>query len=81
MDTQEVKELIESGIDDAEVEVQNQDHEYAEEGTHFGIVIVSSSFEDKSTVERHRMVYKALGDKMKNEIHAVEIKALTPDEV
>ncbi len=49
-------------------------------GGHFRLAIVSRRFQDLNTVARHRMVYAALGPMMKREIHALAIKALTPDE-
>lgn len=56
-------------------------HAGAEGGAgHFDITIVSSKFESENTLGRHRMIYQALGDMMPREIHAVSIKALTPDE-
>lgn len=50
-------------------------------GGHFAVVVVSPNFSGKSLVERHRMIYDALGDAMHREIHALSIKALTPDEL
>jgi BolA protein len=47
-------------------------------GGHFNVTIVSSAFEGENLLARHRMVYDALGDAMKTEIHALSIKALTP---
>lgn len=49
-------------------------------GGHFKVTIVSEAFADKSLLARHRMVYDALGDAMKSEIHALSIKANTPEE-
>jgi len=49
-------------------------------GGHYTIVIVSSDFRDKKMIERHRMVYKALGEYFKNKIHALVLKTLTPEE-
>lgn len=49
-------------------------------GGHFHVTIVSDTFEGKSLVQRHQMVYRALGDMMKAEIHALSINALTPTE-
>jgi len=48
-------------------------------GSHFQLRIVSEQFAGKTTVARHRMIYSALGDMMKHEIHALNILALTPD--
>ena len=47
---------------------------------HFEMVVVSAEFEGKSQVDRHRMVYGALGQTVGNEIHALTFKALTPEE-
>lgn len=50
-------------------------------GSHFVLHIVSSLFAGKSTVARHRMVYSALGEMMKRDIHALTIEAKTPTEI
>jgi len=49
-------------------------------GGHFRVTIVSARFAGRSTIARHRLVYHALGDIMKREIHAMSIVAKTPDE-
>jgi len=49
-------------------------------GGHYNVTIVSQQFEGKSLVQRHQLVYRALGDMMKEEIHALGINALTPTE-
>lgn len=48
--------------------------------THWHLVIVAPAFSGKSTVQRHRMVYQAIGDLMSRPIHALEIDARAPDE-
>jgi BolA protein len=50
-------------------------------GGHFEVLIVSQAFAGKSLLERHRLVYEALADLMKKEIHALSIRALTPDDL
>ena len=50
-------------------------------GSHFRLVIVSPRFAGLDQLERHRMVYAALGSLMHREIHALAIRALTPDEL
>jgi acid stress-induced BolA-like protein IbaG/YrbA len=50
------------------------------DGVHFEAVVVSSEFYGANRVTRHKMIYKILGDKMKAEIHALSIKAFTPEE-
>ena len=49
-------------------------------GGHFNVRIVSKEFSGKSLVQRHRMVYDALGDAMQQDIHALSIQAKAPDE-
>jgi BolA protein len=49
-------------------------------GGHFNVRIVSVEFSGKSLVERHRMVYAAMGDAMQSDIHALSIQAKSPDE-
>ncbi len=49
-------------------------------GQHFYDTIVSPEFAGKRLVQRHQLVYAALGDRMKAEIHALSIKAFTPEE-
>ena len=56
-------------------------HAGAKSGGHFKLNIVSESFKDKSTIERHRIIYKCLSDLMNTEIHAISIKAKSKDEV
>jgi len=51
-----------------------------DDGTHFEAVIVSEAFSGKSRVQRHQLVYKALGDRMRAEIHALSMKTYTPQE-
>jgi BolA protein len=66
-------------IDDSE---SHAGHEGAKGGGgHFELVIVSPHFEGKGSRERHRMVHAALGDMLSREIHAISIKAYTPDEI
>lgn len=50
------------------------------DGAHFQAVIVSAAFVGKSRVQRHQVVYAALGDRMREEIHALSMKTLTPEE-
>ena len=50
-------------------------------GGHYQLHIVSAQFADKPTLTRHRMIYSALGDMMKQDIHALSISAYTPEEI
>jgi len=50
------------------------------DGQHFEAVVVSEEFDGKNRVQRHQRVYQALGDRMREEIHALSIKTFTPQE-
>ncbi len=50
-------------------------------GGHFFATVVSTVFEGKNLVQRHQLVYRALGDLMQSDIHALGIKAYTPNEI
>lgn len=69
----EVKRYIEQGLACETVEVDG-------DGRHFQAVIVSSAFEGRSRVQRHQLVYAALGERMREEVHALSMKTLTPAE-
>jgi len=49
-------------------------------GGHYSCLVVADSFEGRTAVERHRIVYQTVGDLMKTEIHALALKTLTPTE-
>jgi acid stress-induced BolA-like protein IbaG/YrbA len=66
-----VKQGISSGLDCEHVEVRG-------DGQHFEAVIVCSAFDGKNRVQRHQLVYAALGDRMREEIHALSMRTLTP---
>ncbi len=74
MTPQQIQQLIEQGLPDARVEVLSDDN------THFEAVVVSPAFAGKRSLQRHQMVYRTLGEAMGREIHALSLKALTPDE-
>jgi acid stress-induced BolA-like protein IbaG/YrbA len=54
--------------------------EVAGDGEHFQALIVSREFEGRNRVQRHQLVYGALGDRMRDEIHALSMRTLTPQE-
>ncbi len=74
MEPSEIRELIERGMPGAEVSVLSDDN------THFQALVVSDAFAGKRPLARHQMVYGCLGTLVGNEIHALSITALTPDE-
>ena len=69
-----IKSQIEAGIPCDLVHVEGDD------GYHFNAIIVSAEFRGKNIVRQHQMVYGALGDRMKQEIHALSMKTLTPEQ-
>lgn len=50
-----------------------------DDGTHFEAIIVSPAFSGKGMVQQHQLVYAALGDRMRAEIHALSMKTYTPE--
>jgi acid stress-induced BolA-like protein IbaG/YrbA len=50
------------------------------DGQHFEAVIVSTEFRDKNRVKQHQIVYRALGERMREEIHALSMRTLTPEQ-
>ena len=70
---EKIKSYIQDNLPCERVEVRG-------DGQHFEAVIVSAAFRQKNRVQRHQIVYSALGDRMREEIHALSIKALTPEE-
>ena len=68
-----VKSYIAAGLDCSHLEVEG-------DGQHFTAVIVSPAFAGKRLIQRHQLVYAALGDRMREEIHALSMKTLTPEE-
>lgn len=69
-----IRELIQEGLPDASVEVMGDD------GAHFAARVISASFVGKGIVEQHRMVYATLGSRMGEEIHALSLKTMTPEQ-
>ena len=51
-----------------------------DDGYHFSAIIVSAEFQDKNMVQQHQLVYHALGKKMEQEVHALSMKTLTPEQ-
>lgn len=70
----DIKNWIEAGLPESQVVFSEGD------GQHFEAVVLCSAFESKNQVARHRMVYDALGNHMKCDIHALSLKTYTPDE-
>ena len=73
MDPNFIKQCIENGLQCDHVEV-------AGDGRHFEAVIVSPQFRGLNKVRQHQLVYGALGERMREEVHALSMKTLTPEE-
>ena len=73
MQPEQIKTYIQDGLECDFVEVKGDGH-------HFEAVIVSPLFRGKSKVQQHQLVYRALGDRMREEIHALSMQTLTPEE-
>ncbi len=54
--------------------------EVSGDGRHFQALVVSREFEGRSRVQRHQLVYRALGERMREEVHALSMRTLTPGE-
>ena len=67
-------------VDVADDSAKHAGHAGAKEGGHYRLTIVSPRFSGCGTMQRHRLIYEALGAMMRGEIHALSIKALAPDE-
>lgn len=74
MEPTEIERLIQAGLPDASVRVMSPDN------THFEALIVAEAFAGKRSIARHQLVYRCLGSLMGNEIHAMSIRAHTPEE-
>ena len=73
MNADELKNTIMNGLPCDHVEVLGDD------GQHFEAVIVSPQFTGKNRIQQHQLVYLALGDRMRSEIHALAMRTFTPD--
>jgi stress-induced morphogen len=73
---EKIQAIVEGALPGAKVHVNDM----TGSNDHFEVVVVAPQFEGKRLVERHRMVYSAIGPAVGNEIHALAIQALTPEE-
>ena len=70
---EQIQGYIQDGMQCEHVQVQGDGH-------HFEAIIVSPLFRGKNKVQQHQVVYKALGDRMREEIHALSMQTLTPEQ-
>jgi acid stress-induced BolA-like protein IbaG/YrbA len=74
MTPEEIKSVLEAQLPDCSARVVSDDQ------THYEAIVVSSAFAGKRPLQRHQLVYQALGDSVGREIHALSIQAYSPDE-
>jgi acid stress-induced BolA-like protein IbaG/YrbA len=74
MNPQQVAALIRAGLPDADILVESPDN------THFAARVVAREFAGLKSIARHQLIYRALGEPMGREIHALAIDALSPEE-
>ena len=83
---QQIEARLEAAFSPSHLQVKDQSHLHAghagaRDGMgHFEATIVADAFAGKSRIERHRLVYAALGAMMQTDIHALKINAYSPDE-
>ena len=76
MNASDIERLIKAGIPDAEVTIRD----LAGDGDHYAATVISESFRGKSRVQQHQLVYAALGERMRADIHALSMKTFTPED-
>jgi len=80
-----IKELLTTKLQPVQLDIVDESHLHAGHSGHggaghFAVSITAEAFNGKKLIERHRMVYLAVDDLMKTEIHALSIKAISTDE-
>ncbi|MDT8403736.1 BolA family protein [Sulfuriflexus sp.] len=84
---EQIKQRLTDGLNAENVDVVDESHLHAGHAGaktgmgHFNVTVIADAFAGKSLIERHRQVYTALGDMMQTDIHALGIKAYTPEEL
>ncbi len=79
-----IRERLEAALSPVSLEIIDESHKHAGHASaggagHFIVKIVSNAFEGKSPIQRHRMVFDAMGELMQSEVHALSIQADTPE--
>ena len=74
MDPNQIKHLIEAGIEESEARVDG-------DGRHFQALVISAAFEGRSVIAQHRLVYAALGSHFDGDaLHALSLRTYTPEQ-
>lgn len=83
----EIRSRLENALQAETIQVEDESHQHvghagARDGRgHFHVLVISAQFQGKTPIQRHRMVYQAMGELMQTDIHALAIDAYTPDEL
>ena len=83
----EIRARLEAALAPESLQVEDEGHmhighEGAKDGRgHFRVLIVSNQFQGKTPIQRHRLIYQALGQLMQTDIHALAIESYTPEEL
>lgn len=81
----QIKQTLQTAFTPIELEISDDSHLHvghkgAGKGGHFSVYIVADAFKNLTLIKRHRLVYKALDAMLPDEIHALSIESLSPDE-
>lgn len=82
-----IAQKIKASLSAESVEIEDQSHLHAGHagaasgGGHYDVIVVAQIFEGLNTLARHRLIYEAVSDLMKKEIHALSIQAFDPSEL
>jgi len=85
--TTQIESCLRAALQPVRLEIKDESAKHAghdgarEGGGHFEVTIVATQFTGKSLLQRHRLIYDALREAMRKDIHALSIHALTPEEV
>ena len=80
-----IREHLQQALQPEHIEIVDDSHQHIGHASaggagHFSVTVIANAFAEQNAVQRHRLVYAALSDLMPDEIHAVSIKAYTPEE-
>ena len=82
----EIRQRLEAALSPESLQVEDEGHKHighegAKDGRgHFHVLVVSDQFHGKNPIQRHRLIYSAMGELMQTDIHALAIDAYTPEE-
>ena len=78
----QIETRLQAALDPERMRLVNESHSHSGPGaeTHFNLIVVAATFDGKNRVARHRAVYAALGQELKDGLHALTMKTLTPTE-